>query len=101
MTFRIDGAEVGEAIGIAMTVGGIVALLVVALLVYLVVRPPRRPRVEARREPEAIDGEEMLAVIERMERRLEVLERAVTAEARPQGNQLLEAGEAPETRRTK
>ena len=98
MTISVNGNEISEAIEIAMTVGGLIGLLIVGLLVYLVVRPPRRRAVETRPEPDAVDVEEMLALIDRMERRLDVLERAVGAEDR-QDNKLLEAGEGPETRR--
>ena len=100
MTISLNGNDVSEAIEIAMAVGGLVSLLIVGLLIYLVVRPPRRARIEARPEPDAIDAEEMLALIDRMERRLEVLERAVAAEP-ADGKTLLEAGEGPETRRMK
>lgn len=100
MTISMNGNDVSEAIQIAMGVGGLITLLIVGLLIYLVVRPPRRRRVDARPEPEAIDAEEMLALIDRMERRLDVLERAVGAEDR-QEKTLLEAGAGPETRRVK
>ena len=100
MTISMSGNDVTEAIGIAMGVGGVVALLILGLLIYLVVRPPRRRRIEVRPEADAIDLEEMLALMDRMERRLEVLERAVADEAKD-GKQLLEAGEGPETRRVK
>ena len=98
MTLRIDGTDVGAIIEGAAWAGSIVAILIVALLIYLVVRPPRR-RAEARPEPEATDVEEMLALMERMERRLEVLERSVGNEPRRE-EQRLEAGEVPEHRRS-
>jgi hypothetical protein len=100
MTISVNGNEISEAIHIAMGVGGLVALLIVGLLVYLLVRPPRRRRVEARPEVDAIEVEEMLALIDRMERRLEVLERALPAEDRQQ-KRILETGEGPENRRMK
>lgn len=81
MTISMNGSEVSEAIEIAMAVGGVLALLIGALIFYLLVRPPRRRRVEPRRDEDSLDVEEMLALIDRMERRLEVLERAVPAEA--------------------
>ena len=82
MTISMNGSEVSEAIEIAMAVGGVLALLIGALVFYLLVRPPRRRRVEPpRRDEDSLDVEEMLALIDRMERRLEVLERAVPAEA--------------------
>jgi hypothetical protein len=100
MTISMNGNDVSEAIQIAMGVGGLITLLIVGLLIYLVVRPPRRRRIEVEPAPDAIDAEEMLALIDRMERRLDVLERAVGAEDR-QEKTLLEAGEGPETRRVK
>ncbi len=100
MTISVNGNEISNAIEIAMAVGGLVSLLIVGLLFYLLVRPPRRPRVEVRPEPDAIEVEEMLALIDRMERRLEVLERALPAEER-QPKRILETGEGPENRRMK
>lgn len=99
MTFRIDGSEIGEVIEIATIVGSIVAVLIVALFIYLLVRPPRR-RPPARPELEAAEAEEMLAVMERMERRLDALERAVGTETRD-GEKSLGARERPELRRVK
>jgi hypothetical protein len=57
-------------------------MLVVGLLVYLMVRPPRhvRERRRQRPPPRALDGgeaEELWALVDRMEARLEVLERAL------------------------
>ena len=101
MTISMTGNEVAEAIEIAVIVGSIVAMLVAALVVYLMVRPPRRSRVQARSEPDTLDVEEMLALIDRMERRLDVLERAVVADEAKPGNKLLETGEGPDMRRTK
>jgi flagellar biosynthesis/type III secretory pathway M-ring protein FliF/YscJ len=87
MTLQIDGVDVMNAIEIAAWVGSIVAMLVIGLIIWLMVRPPRR--------------EEMLRLLDRMEQRLEVLERAVAVEAREE-DRLLEAGDdSPETRRTK
>jgi len=99
MTISLSDGDVAQAIELAIIVGGLVALLIVGLLVYLVVRPSRR-RVKARPEADALDVEEMLALIDRMERRLAVLERAVADEAKD-GKQLLEAGEGPEIGRMK
>ncbi len=103
MTISISDGDVAQAIDLALTVGGLIAMLIVGLLVYLMVRPPRRVREERRREAatETIDAEQVLAVLDRMERRLEVLERAVPAEPRDE-ERFLEAGaEGPETRRSK
>ena len=91
MTLSVNGNDIGQAIEIALAVGGILVLLVGALIFYLLVRPPRRPRVEPRRDEDALDAGELIALIDRMERRLEVLERALPAEAREERH-LLEAG---------
>ncbi|MDQ4088013.1 MAG: hypothetical protein M3177_08415 [Pseudomonadota bacterium] len=101
MTVSINGAEIGEAIAVASVVGSIVSFMIVALIIYLVVRPPRRLHVDAAREAEMIDAEEMLALMDRMERRLEVLERAVGDETKTLRDELLQTAEAPETRRVK
>jgi hypothetical protein len=105
MTVSVNGEEIGQAIEIALAVGGALVLLLAALFLYLLVRPPRRvreaKRAERRGEPEAIDAEEMIALIDRMESRLEVLERAVGDGSRTKRQRLLETGEAPATRRTK
>ena len=87
MTLRIDGTEIGEIIEIASLVGSIVAMLVVCLIVYLMVRPPRhvreRRKAEAARPgPEPLEVEEMAQVMDRMDARLEVLERALADEIR-------------------
>jgi hypothetical protein len=84
MTISMNGGEITDAIELAVLVGTIVSMLVVGLLVYLMVRPPRHVR-EARRqvrhaEPAELDevsAAELLRLMERMESRLEVLERAV------------------------
>ena len=91
MTLSVNGNDIGQAIEIAMAVGGILVLLVGALIFYLLVRPPRRAQVEPRRDEEALDAEELIALVDRMERRLELLERALPAEARDEEH-LLEAG---------
>ena len=103
MTIRVNEQEVIEIVEALAWTGSIVAMLIIGLLFYLMVRPPRRRRDERRRqaETETLDAEAVLAVLDRMERRLEVLERAVPAEARDE-ERLLEAGaEGPETRRSK
>jgi len=100
MTLSVNGNDVGQAIEIAIAVGGVLALLLGALLIYLLVRPPRRRRATAEPAEEALDADEMLALIDRMERRLELLERAVADGGRAEP-ELLEAGERPETTRRK
>jgi large-conductance mechanosensitive channel len=101
MTVSINGAEFAEVIAAASVVGSIVAFLIASFVIYLLVRPPRRRRIEVEREAEAIDAGEMLALMERMERRLEVLERAVGDETKTSSVRILETAEAPATRRVK
>lgn len=101
MTVQIDGLDVMNAIEIAALVGGIVLTLVVGFIFYLMVRPVRRRREKRPVEPDALDLEEMIRLLDRMDQRLEVLERAVGDGTR-QEEQLLEAGlDGPENRRTK
>jgi hypothetical protein len=101
MTLQVDGTDVMAAIEVAIWVGSIVAMLVIGFIVYLMVRPARRRAEAPPPEDEALDARELLRLMDRMERRLEMLERAVGAEARD-GDRILEAGDgAPETRRTK
>jgi hypothetical protein len=85
MTLSIDGTDIGQIIEIASLVGSIVAMLVVGLLIYLMVRPPRHVRQarKAERRGEAatatdpIEAEDLWRVVDRMESRLAVLERAL------------------------
>ncbi len=100
MTIRMDAAEVMTAIEVASWVGTLVAMLVIGLLVYLMVRPSRRRRERRAAEIDAVQAEEMLRLMERMEQRLTVLERVVTHDAQQQ-DRILEAGEARQYRRTK
>ena len=102
MTFQINGSDVADIIRVATVVGTIVAMLVGGLVLYLLVRPPRKSRVERRPDAEALDAEEVIQVIDRMEQRLEVLERAMRAVEAPGNRELLNAGEeSPENRRIK
>ena len=99
MTLEIDGVDVGAALEIAGVVGGIIAMLVIGLLIYLLVRPPRHVR-DSRRQPVEMDESEaaqLIDLMERMESRLEVLERALgddRASAEPAAPKLLESAEA-------
>jgi flagellar biosynthesis/type III secretory pathway M-ring protein FliF/YscJ len=100
MTIRMDAAEVITAIEVASWVGSILAMLVIGLIVYLMVRPSRRRRERRAQEMDAREAAEMLRIMERMEQRLGVLERMVARDARDR-ERILEAGEGPEARRTK
>ena len=100
MTIRMDAEEVMTAIEVASWVGSMVAMLVIVLLVYLMVRPSRRRRERRPPEIDTIQAEEMLRLMERMEQRLDVLERVVSQDARDQ-DRISQVGKAPEYRRTK
>jgi hypothetical protein len=86
MTLSIDGTEIGQIVEIASIVGSILGILIVSLIVYLMIRPPRhvRERRKAGRrgeigvpEHEEPEAEDLRRVADRMEARLEVLERAL------------------------
>ncbi len=100
MTLRVDAAELVGAIEVATMVCTIAAVLVFGLIVYLMVRPRRQPRNARPPEDMALDRD-LLRLMERMEQRLEIMERAVAARA-PEEDRFLHAGaEGPETRRRK
>ena len=83
MTVSLNGGELTDAIELAVLVGTIVSMLVIGLIFYFIVRPPRHARQAP--PPVEIDeetAEEMLRLMDRMERRLEVLERVVGADER-------------------
>ena len=85
MTVQINGEEIGAAIEGLMWAGTIVGLLIAALIFYLLVRPPKhvrqRRKAERRgelpREMDAAEAEDLFRLVDRMEGRLEVLERAL------------------------
>ena len=110
MTIQMSEAEVMQAIEGVAWAGSILAILVVALLFYLLVRPPRhvrqRRKAERRgelrpREEDAVEIEDLLRVMERMEQRMEVLERLVAVEARKPDKQLEMDAESVDAGRTK
>ena len=79
MTVSVNGNDIAQIVQVAAIVGSIVATLVVGFIVYLMVRPsaPRaRPRAR-RREADPAEAEELWRIVDLMERRLEVLERAL------------------------
>lgn len=103
MTISMSATDVLEVVTI---VGGLFAVLVGALVIYLLVRPSRGKREAARPEADMLDREEMLALMDRMERRLETLERLVThdeepARIAPRADEISEAVEDRELGRTK
>ena len=77
-TVQVNGDDVMLAIHVARIVGGIVTTLIVGLLIWWMVRPSRRVRDRREMEaPEAAQDEDLWRVVERLEDRLEVLERAL------------------------
>jgi len=80
MTISVNGNDIMEIAQIAATVGSIVATLVIGFIIYLMVRPSKAERARRKALPPAADpreSEEMWRVMDRMEGRLEVLERAL------------------------
>jgi hypothetical protein len=77
-TVQVNGADILAAIHVVRIVGSIVMMLVVGLVILWAVRKPRR--VRDRRdaiESDAADSEALWRIVDRMEERLEVLERAL------------------------
>lgn len=99
MTVRMTESDVIELVGAVAAGGVVLVVLLTVLCIYLLVRPPRRRReVPPPDAADAVDAEEMLALMERMERRLATLERAIEPEAAPA--RIEESGAArPATRR--
>ncbi len=78
MTLQVNGNDIMEVIHVVRIVGSIVSVVVIGLLIAWAVRPSRRSR--DRREvveSDAADNEAMWRIVDRMEERLEVLERAM------------------------
>ena len=100
MTISMDAAEVMTAIEVASWVGSIVAMLVAGWIVYLMVRPKRRRDAGPAGE-DGFDAAEMLRLMERMENRLDTLERAVAAGTPDEERILLTGAQGPEMRRRK
>jgi cbb3-type cytochrome oxidase subunit 3 len=78
MTMHVNGGDILEVIHVVRIVGSIVMMLVVGLLIWWAVRPSRR----AQRRREAIDGdaadnEALWRIVDRMQERLDVLERVL------------------------
>lgn len=76
MTVSIGPGDVAEIVRVAASVFGILLMLVVGWFVYLMVRPSRRAR-DKRREADPAEAEQLWRIVDLMERRLEVLERAL------------------------
>ena len=77
--------DIGMAIEGLVWTGSIVGLLVAALIFYLLVRPPRHVRQRRKaerkgqlpREMDPAEADDLAQLVDRMEGRLEVLERAL------------------------
>ena len=97
MNIDINGTNIGELIEFVSWGVSIFAMLLVGLLVYLMVRPPRHVRRRRRdappppRELSADEGEELWALVDRMEARLAVLERAIGDESGRSAQRSLES----------
>ena len=109
MTFQVNGDDIMAIVHVARIVGSIVMMMVVGLVIWRAVRPSRRTR-ESRDaiENDAGDTEEMWRLMDRMEDRLEVLERAMADQVEPpqvrgtrQDRTLAPADEDRESGRTK
>ena len=75
---QVDGDDIMAIVHVARIVGGIVTMLVVGLLIWWAVRPSRRARDRGEAtETDAADNETLWRIVDRMEERLEVLERAL------------------------
>ena len=78
MSFHVSGDDVMAAVHVARIVGSIVMMLIVGLAILWAVRPSRRARdVREPVESDGADNEALWRHAERMEERLEVLERAL------------------------
>jgi hypothetical protein len=105
MTVSLTPNDIREIAEIASIVGTIVSVIVFGLVAYLLVRPKRRR--EAVPEAERIEIEEMMALMDRMERRLDAVERLVARDeepvriAAPDKPEILEAADRRELGRTK
>ncbi len=118
MTVSMTAGEVAEAVQLAAGIGAFLGVVILGLIIFMMVRPSKRSRqanLERQQDPDALDLDEVMHVLDRMEQRLGTLERVVidAEEERPliRGRQdqqvtteqeLLETGdESPAKRRTK
>ena len=78
MTIEVESLSTAIAVaqGVAWMVG-VLVMLAAGLLLYLLVRPSRGARELPAQDDDAVSAEEMLRLVDRMESRLEVLERAL------------------------
>jgi hypothetical protein len=84
VTMQVNGNDIMAVIHVVRIVGSIVSMLVIGLLIWWAVRPSRR--VRDRRESienDTVDNDAMWRIVDRMEERLEVLERAMADQVEP------------------
>jgi hypothetical protein len=101
MTIDINGTDIGQVIELAIWVASLIAMLVVGLLVYLMVRPPKHvrearrkgPKPRREREISPAEGEDLWRLVDRMEARLEVLERALADQSGNDRQRILQPAE--------
>ena len=88
MTFQVNGDDIMAAIHIARIVGTVVTTVLLVVLIAWAVRPSKRVRDRMERREELArdpaDDEELWDAVERMEARMEVLERAMADQLDPQ-----------------
>lgn len=112
MTVSMTAGEVAEAIQLAAGIGAFLGVVILGLIIFMMIRPSKRSRqanLEREQDPDALDLDEVMHILDRMEQRLGTLERVVIdseeqplVRGRSDEQQLLQAGdESPETRRTK
>ena len=78
MTLSISPNDVAEIVSVAATVFSILLMLVVGWFVYLMVRPSKKERERRRvRDADPAEAEELWRIVDLMERRLAMLERAL------------------------
>jgi hypothetical protein len=77
-TVQVNGDDIMLAVHVVRIVGTIISVVVIGLLIAWAVRPSRRNRDRRETiENDAADNETMWRIVDRMEERLEVLERAL------------------------
>lgn len=75
---QVNGDDIMAVIHVARIVGSIVMMLIVGLVILWAVRTPRHARNRRKTiESDAADNETLWRIVDRMEERLEVLERAL------------------------
>ena len=83
MSVHVDANDVAQAVELASWVATMLAMLVMGLIVYFMVRPSRRRRERRNSEIGSEEAEQMLRLMERMEQRLGTLERIVSQDSPP------------------